>query len=235
MIHFALPILLASAAAATDPRTEAVSVTHLSVDPVELAPYLVPAVQDTKKESAFSYTYIQAGYYSTDIDVIDETSDAVYARGSLGLFKILYVFVDYAAQSLDDVSTGAGNGDIDNDSIQLGVGAHFTINPKLDLLGEAAYIYDDVSSDDIANLDDSNDGWSLLAGARWMVLPWEGGGLELNGGYRWQDREALYSDDEVGAWEAGARFHFLKLFSIGANYAFIEDDSQFGLDARISF
>ena len=74
-----------------------------------------------------------------------------------------------------------------------------------------------------------------FAGARWMPLPWDGGGLEANGGFRWIDQEAILSDDAVGAWELGARVHFLKLFSVGATYQFLEDDSRYGFDARVSF
>lgn len=234
MIHFALPMLLAAASTSLDATAEATSSTSLSIEPAAVAPYLVPAAQ-AKSGSPFSYTYIQIGYYSTDVDALDETADAVYGRASLGLFKFLYIFASYSAESIDDAQTSLGSVDVDNDATELGVGAFLNMTPKLDLVGEIAYVYDDISSDDVSNLDDSNDGWTAMAGARWMVLPWEGGGLELNGGFRWQDRQALTSEEEDGFWEAGARFHFLKLFSVGAGYQFSSDDERIGIDARLSF
>jgi hypothetical protein len=47
--------------------------------------------------------------------------------------------------------------------------------------------------------------------------------------------KGLLSDEQTGAWEAGARFHFLKLFSVGASYSFLEQDRQWGINARVSF
>ena len=144
-----------------------------------------------------------------------------------GLFDFLYLFLDYSNLSTDF-------NDTDSDSFGLGAGAHFALTPTLDLVGEAAWLSNDIASD-LSTLDDSNDGWTAMAGARWMAAPWDGGGLELNGGYRWIDVKGLLSDDETGAWEAGARFHFLGHFSVGAEYTFLEDDQQWGLNARFSF
>lgn len=204
---------------------------------VDAAALTTPAsiFQDAEEQADFSYTFIEVGYYSTDVDVIDESSDAVYGRASLGLFKLFYVFLDYTAESLDDVTSGAATGDVDNDQFGLGAGAHFSLMPKLDLVGEAAWLTNDVSSDDLANLDDQNDGWTGFVGARWMALPWEGGGLELNGGYRYTDIPGLLSDTVTNAWEVGARLHFMRLFSASLNYSIIEEDSRYGIGLRASF
>ena len=105
---------------------------------------------------------------------------------------------------------------------------------KLDLVGEIAWMYDDLSSDTVSDLD-SNNGWTARVGGRWMVLPTSSGGLEIDGGFRWIDREALLSSDEVGAWDLGGRFHFLNALSVGANYTFLEDDGRWGVNARFSF
>ncbi|MCK6445940.1 MAG: porin family protein [Planctomycetes bacterium] len=194
-----------------------------------------PSPFETNADSCFSYTYLQAGYYSTDVDAYDESSDAVYARVSLGLFEVLHVFGEYSAETLKDAKVGAGSGDVDNDTFALGAGLHFSLSPRFDVVGEAAWVYDDLSSDDFSNLDDTNSGVMAFVGGRWMAVPWAGGGLELDGGYRWHDREALFSDDRIGAWEAGLRVHVLEFLSVGATATFLEDDDRIGLDARISF
>lgn len=175
----------------------------------------------------FSYTYVELGLGSLDVDNYDKDSDTLYGRASLGLFDFLYVFLDYQNQSTDFEDT-------DTDLFGLGVGGHIAATERIDFVGEASWLTADVSSD-LSNLDDNNDGWTAFAGARWMALPVGNGGLELNGGFRWIDIKGVLSDDEVGAWEAGARYHFLKLFSLGAKYEFLEDDGFWGVDARVSF
>ena len=154
-------------------------------------------------------------------------SDTLYGRASLGLFDFLYVFLDYENQSSDFEDTDA-------DLFGLGLGGHFDATNGVDLVGEASWLTADISSD-LEDLDDENDGWQAFAGARWMALPVAQGGLELNGGLRWIDLEGYLSDDETTAWEAGARYHFLRLFSLGAKYRFLEDDGFWGVDARVSF
>jgi hypothetical protein len=175
----------------------------------------------------FSYTYVELGLGKYDIDDFDEDSDTLYGRASLGLFNFLYVFLDYSNQSTDFEDT-------DTDMFGLGVGGHFDVSNRLNLVGEASWLSADVSSD-LPNLDDKNDGWMAFAGARYMALPIGNGGLEVNGGFRWIDVKGVFSDDEIGAWEAGARYHFNHLLSAGAKYQFLEDDGFWGIDARVSF
>lgn len=200
--------------------------TPIDAPPPSLAALYIPA-EEGRNASDFSYTFLQLGYSSTQLDALDDDAKGLTGRASLGLFDFLYVFLDYANQTTDYQNTDA-------DLYGLGAGAHFSVMPRLDLVGEAAWISNDIASD-LSTLDESNDGWTAMAGARWMPLPWEGGGLELDGGYRWIDMQGLLSDEQTGAWEVGARFHFLKLFSIGAKYTFLEQDQQWGLDARVSF
>ena len=236
MFHFclatALSILASDASDSTDwyesaPPAPTLTGLLLPGTPIE------PALADD--EGAFSYSYVEAGFSKTEVDEFDEDSDAVYARVSLELFRIFHVFLDYSAQSLDDVSFGGSSDDVDADLYGLGFGAHFTVMPKLDLLGEASWIYSDLSSDDIDELDETDNGFTLYGGARWMVLDWEGGGLEALGGYRWIDSKSVLSDDEVNSIEIGARAHFLRAFSVGAKYSYLEDDDRIGFDARFSW
>jgi opacity protein-like surface antigen len=195
-------------------------------DSAELAALYVPS-EDTRKSADFSYTFLQLGYSVTNLDTIDDDAKGLNGRASLGLFDVLYVFLDYSNKTTNFQNTNA-------DLYGLGAGAHVSVMPKLDLVGEAAWLSSDIGSD-LSTLNESNDGWTAMAGARWMPVPWEGGGLELDGGFRWIDLKGLLSDTQTGAWEVGARFHFLKMFSIGAEYSFLEQDRQWGLDARVSF
>jgi len=187
------------------------------------------AVQDSTAETGFdfSYTYISLGFGSFDIEDFDDDSATLYGRASLGFLDFLYVFLDYENQSTDFQNT-------DTDLFGVGVGAHLDLSNRVDLIGELSWLTADVESD-LANLDDSNDGWEGFAGARFLALPVKDGGLELNGGFRWIELEGAFSDDEIGAWEAGARYHFGRLLSVGGTYQFLEDDAFVGADVRLSF
>ncbi|MBK7641431.1 MAG: hypothetical protein IPJ19_00030 [Planctomycetes bacterium] len=175
----------------------------------------------------FSYTYLELGYSSTNLDKLDDDAKGLRGRASLGLLGFAYVFLDYANETTDFQNSKS-------DTYGLGAGVHIPLQPKIDLVGEAAWLSNDISSD-LTTLDESNTGWTALAGARVLAVPWDGGGLEWNGGYRWIDLKGFASDEKTGAWEVGARAHFLKMFSVGATYSFLEQDRQWGLNARISF
>lgn len=175
----------------------------------------------------FSYTYIQLGYSATKLDKINDDATGLRGRASVGLLGFLYVFLDYANQTTDFENSKS-------DSYGLGLGAHFPLHRNVDLVGEASWLSNDISSD-LSTLDESNDGWGAFAGARILSVPWEGGGLEWNGGFRWIDLKGFASDERTGAWEVGARAHFLGHLSVGASYTFLEQDRQWGLDARLSF
>lgn len=204
-----------------------------SLDPVPIEGPVEPASPPTAPVLAgdewdFSYTFVEVGAVKYDVDNADDDVDIYYGRASLELFKIFHVFGEYQNQSTDFANT-------DTDLFSLGVGAQLGILPKIDVFGEVAWLYNDVSSD-LDELDDTNSGYELFAGARWMALPWERGGLEINGGLGYVDlKNSLASDDEAVEWELGARAHFLKLLSVGLTYAMIEDDDAILGNVRVSF
>jgi hypothetical protein len=199
-------------------------------EPALLAtPLRVPA--DSSSDSPFKYTYIEIGATTLNVDDIqgsDEDVDSYYLRAQIAFLGFLYLYGGYENQSLDFQDT-------DTDLFRLGAGVHFNVLPKLDLVGEAGYLNSDTSSD-LSNLDDTTDGFEAYAGARWMTVQWEGGGLELDGGATYVDlKNRLASHDESVGGKAGARVHFLKLFSVGADYTFWEDDDQLSANLRVSF
>ena len=222
-----IPLAIALAASPAPLANEPV----LSLPPLNMA--ALTAVEPSAPEegtaaSLLSYTFIEIGGTQYDVDAFDETSDVYYGRASIGLFGFLYAFGEYQNQSSDFQNT-------DTDVIALGAGAHFAVMPKLDIFGELSYLYYDISSD-LSTLDDTTEGYEAAAGARFMVLPWDGGGIEVNGKVNYIDLGDVAGDDysETG-WEVGARVHFLRLFSIGASYAEIEDDDEASINARVSF
>jgi hypothetical protein len=229
MLH--LPLVLAIV---TTVSTQPVGDLGLTYTPASdspeisaIAPRAAPFVLD-KGKGPFSYTYVEVGAAKYDVDQINEKSDIYYGRASIAFLGFLYAFGEYQNQSNDFQNT-------DSDLIELGGGVHFNVMPTLDLFGEVGWLYNDVSSD-LASLDDTNQGYEAFGGARLMALPWDGGGLELNGGIGYVDlNNRLASDDAATEWEVGARVHFLKMLSVGATYAILKDDDYVTANFRVSF
>lgn len=219
-------------------------VSSTALDASPLAEFLAPAPSTAMApaapvaddgESLLSFTYVEvgAGMYAIDnIDGVsideDEDIDIFYGRASLSLLKFLYIFGEYSNQSADFENT-------DTDQITLGAGAHFAVMPNLSLYGEIGVLFSDVSSD-LEELDDSENGYRGAAGARWMALPWDGGGLELNGliGTLSLDNR-LGSDEDPFIYGAGARVHFIRFLSVGVNYEVVGDDDLLLGGVRWSF
>jgi opacity protein-like surface antigen len=190
-------------------------------------PIATPDILGNDGKATFSYSYAEAGYEAMKLDEPDKTAHAIFVRASLGFLDYFHVFA-----AADRASTSFDNATADN--YQVGGGVHLPILSRLDLIGEAAWLYDYIDSDHLFDKD-TNTGVSLYAGARFMVLDWSGGGLELNGGYRYTDITSLLSDKVNSAIEVGARFHFLNHLSVGATYAFIDQDRSLAVDLRFSF
>ena len=218
-----LPVALALVATATSPAPSTEPLPT-AAEPIAFSP--VPVVAEG--ENLLSYTYVELGAARFDVDDFDDEVDIYYLRGSLGLFELFYVFGEYQNQELDFEDTRT-------DQIQLGVGAHFGASPKLDLYAEVGWLYSDIESD-LDDLDESDNGYEVMVGARWMVLPWDRGGLELNGGVGYIDLDnRLASDETASQWEIGARAHFLQFLSVGLTYSMLEDDDQVLGGVRFSF
>lgn len=207
-----------------------------ALSPSPLAEFLAPASSmpfapqsaSEAADSLLSYTFLEVGVAQNDVDQVEDDVDIIYGRGSLSLLGFLYLFAEYSNQSTDFENT-------DTDLIDAGVGAHFGIIPALSLYAEAGVLWNDVSSD-LDELDDSETGYRLEGGARWMVLPWTSGGLELDGeiGTISLDNR-LGSEEDPFYWGLGARLHFLKFLSVGAMYQQIEDDDAIVGNVRFSF
>lgn len=221
-------LALSAASGAEAPSADSLSLLNDLAQPAAALTSVQDTAESAKEPADFSYTYIEIGANQYDADEIDDEADIYYGKASLGLFKFLYIFGAYENQSTDFENT-------DTDVIRLGAGAHFSVMKRLDLVGDIAWVWADMSSD-LAELDDTTDGVDVHLGARWMPLVWDRGGLEVHGGGVYMNRDTTFaSDDELTGWELGGKLHFLKMFSVGAMYTMLEDDDMVGVNARVSF
>lgn len=225
----------ALALSATQPAPQPEALEPLAAT-VREALYATPSASlwvddDPEGDSPLSYTYVEVGVTEYDVDDFggdDEEVDTYYARGSLNI-GFLYLFAGYENQDLDFEDTTS-------DLWRLGVGAHVGLARQLDLLGEVAWLFNDVSSD-LDELDESENGYEIRGGLRWLPWEWNRGGLELDGNVLWQAIDnRIGSDDEDIGVELGARVHFIELLSVGGMYTMWgEDDDQLALNLRVSF
>ena len=178
-------------------------------------------------DSPFSYSYIEVGARRFNVDNLNGNSediDAYYGKFSLN-FGPIFGFVGYESQDVDGLP-------IDANRVDLGVGGHVGVLDKLDLVGQVAWLYNDVS----ASGGGTKGGYEAKFGARWMVLDLTAASIELNGNVIWIDLEnRLSANPDDAGFEVGGRVHFLKMLSAGLGYARFEDDDQIGLDLRFSF
>lgn len=225
---------------ATDPSPPPADVSSLADSPFGLAamrtfdasafafPLTLEPVQEEGRRDGFefSYTYVEIGYTQTDVDVVDENLDAWHLRGSFEFAKFLHGFAGYSRGSSDFDDAAV-------DTFDLGIGGHFSIIKRLDLIGEVAWLWNNLDGD--VNGSDSDTGVSLFIGARFLVMEFNRGGLEVNGGIRRTEIDAFSSDRVTTSVELGARVHFMNRFSVGLTYADMEDDSRLGIDGRFQF
>ena len=130
------------------------------------------------------YTFIEAGWVQADPDS-GSSEDGWFAGGQLGLNRFQF-FAEY-----DDVG--------DFEAWEAGGGWHGLFGERLDLVAQASFVdYE------------SEDGYKLTGGIRWMVLE----KLEINGFVNYVDVDS--SDDTSiefnGIWNLGKRF------AVGAGY-----------------
>lgn len=163
-----------------------------------------------------SYSYVDAAYVETDIDNAP-TADGFALRGSVGFAESWFAFFDYGAQSVQG---------IDIDSYDVGIGNHYGINDRLDLVGRIGYMKVELDAGGGLNADD--DGYLVDVGLRGRVTD----GVELEGGVHYTD----FSDggDNTGLY-FGGRFHFNKTWAVGAEYQSGDDADSILAYVRASF
>lgn len=225
MLHLPIALLAAAANAPVQPVEAFV--------PESLAPNFAPALfqpapvlQDEDGAIELSYTYFELGFTQFDPDQIDDEADAYYAKASIEI-AFLYLFGSYQKQEFDLNNLEANN-------LQLGLGAHFDLGERLDLQADLAWLYSDFEADG-TNFGGSEDGYQLRVGLRWLLLPWNNGGLEAEGNLMYRDLDNGINEDGAFGGQLGARVHFISILSIGAMYTQLESDSEVGFNARLSF
>jgi hypothetical protein len=94
--------------------------------------------------AGFNYTYAEAGYRYVDAD--SGNGDGFKVALSYGATDYIHIVGEYTRLWIDDIDN-ASNVDIDLDEFQLGLGGHYSITDKIDLVGTITYVDDQYTGD----------------------------------------------------------------------------------------
>ncbi len=176
-----------------------------------------PALAD-----GFSYTHVDAGYVRSEIDNdvfgVDVDGDGFTVGGSIAASDNVHVFAGFSDQDFDF--------DLNLQTIAVGAGLNWPLNPNLDVIGRLAYVKSEI--DGPFGIDVEDDGYAAGAGLRGRVA----GRVELEG------RVSYVSFDDGGSETTpsfAARYFFTDAFAVGADVALEDDVTTWSLGARLNY
>lgn len=175
-------------------------------------------VGPTFAQDEFSYTYLEVGYVSSELDESNADGDGFRVHGSYAFTDQFFGFASYSDQDYDF--------NVDASVFEVGVGTNWALSPKLDLEGTVSYLDASVDAPGFRGVDDN--GLGVGAGLRGHVSD----ALELRGGVEYENFDKGGSDTTLAV---GARYYFTKLFALAGDIGFNDDGTTWMLGARFDF
>ncbi len=205
----------------------------LATLPNLVEPNFQSSPQQTEAPSAFSYSFVQAGFTRTDIDGFDDEADGLSFQVSHSVAPQVFLFggVGFSAVGVYIVDLGSGQiigeDDLETTTISGGVGFHHPVGPQTDFVADLAIASVDIDVDAIG-FSDSTTIWAVEAGIRHLLDP----KVEVNAAASLQDGSEI--DSQFGA-ALGARFYATPKVSIGAGLGVFDDSTSIGLSVRFQW
>jgi len=159
-----------------------------------------------------NYGYIEGGYLNVDPDNFDDSGNAWYAEGSMGLFRNFHVYGRYLSGDYAD--------NVDLSLWKFGAGWHGALGEKGDIVADVTWTDQEIENE-------SDDGVGVTAGVRWRFIKW----FEADGFVHWTDYGDAGSTD---SYEARAIFDFWRI-GIGAAAELSSDDTRYNAFVRFNF
>lgn len=163
-----------------------------------------------------SYTYVDAGVLSTELDDGDLDGEGPFVRGSLSVHQNAFLFAEVSDIGYDN--------NVDGFTWAVGGGGRVALNSQFDLVGKLGYVRVDF---DVPGGDFSDSGYLVSALVRAFVVD----KLELEGGVRHVNMDDLDSDT---ALVAEGRYFFTPRIAGGVHLQ-AGDNTAFGIHARFTF
>jgi len=168
-----------------------------------------------------SYSFVQAGYQSVDLDAgggLDVDGDGWALGGSFEIGEDFFAFASYS-------DTGFDFG-IDLTQYQAGIGWHTGVSDNTDFFARAAYVSAEIDAPGFGSADES--GYGIGIGVRSNVTDL----IELYGEISYVD---LGSGADSTAIGGGIYFNITESFALGLGAATDDDVTSFGATARFYF
>ena len=162
-----------------------------------------------------NYRYVEGGYLNVDVDDLDGSGDNYFVDGSFG-GKWWHITGYYQNGDLGP--------DFSQDLWRFGFGWHGLLGDKADVIGEADYV--DQSIDGPGGSSESDTGYRLVGGVRWVPFKL----LELDGFANYNDIE----NDSDLSYEARGIINIWRL-GFGAAYEKFDNADQWNAFVRFNF
>lgn len=191
----------------------------MQVRKLSLLAMLAAALPLTTHAGTMSYSFAEAAYLDTklDSDIADVDGDGIQLRGSLAITDTFFAFVGY-----QDLGFDFG---VDATSIQVGAGAHWPLQDKIDIVGRVGIIKTEV---EVGRFDEDDDGFIIGARLRGEVAP----RFELEGGFDYADLDDVGNSTSI---VGEARYFFMDQLSGGVMVEIGDDATTIGVAARWTF
>lgn len=183
---------------------------------LKLLALLSLALASAAHAETLSYTYVDAGILSTELDDGDLDGEGPFVRGSLAVHTNAFLFAE-----LSDIGYDS---DVDGFTWAIGAGGRVPLTNQFDLVGKLGYVHVDL---DVPGNDISDSGYLVSALVRAFVVD----KLELEGGIRHVNMDEFDSDTSL---VAEGRYFFTSRIAGGVHLQ-AGDNTAFGIHARFAF
>lgn len=182
-----------------------------------LATFGLTAPALAENSNALSYTYVEAGYVSTELDDdvfgTDIDGDGFSLQGAVAFTPHIHAYAEYINQDFDF--------DVSIDTWEIGVGANWPLAKNLDVIGRLGFANADADVVD-------EDGFALQAGLRGRL----GERFELEGLAHYVDLGDL---DDNTSFRLTGRAFVTNAFAITAGAEFDSDAAIWTIGGRYTF
>lgn len=175
--------------------------------------------------AGLSYSYIEGGYGETEIDSdVSADGDGYRVSGSIAVGPAYHIVAEY---STADLEVDNFNIDASIDTISVGFGYNYPINPRADVIGRILYVQSDFEVDSPlfnVNADDSGIGFQMrLRGA-------VAERVEIEGGIDYVD-----AGNEETSLVVEGRYFLTQALALGAGIEIGDDTTSYGVTLRFNF
>ncbi len=177
--------------------------------------------------AALSYSYLEAGYGQIELDDdggVEADGEGYRVAGSVAIGPTYHLVAEYSSADLEVEGAPI---DADIDTISVGFGYNFPINPRADLIGRILYVESELQLDSpFFSVEDDENGYGLQMRIRGEVAE----RLQLEGGIDYVD----LGEDETSLVVEG-RYFLTGVLALGAGVELADDSTTYGVTLRFNF